>query len=85
MSRDEIATFVKRLISSHFNKRDHELNEDLHLWDDLEADDLDFIEISYVLEDNFTFSDFDCIDLEYYRRSTVRDLIDTIHDMLNPI
>jgi acyl carrier protein len=84
MLKDDIRSEVKQAICNHFSLTDEQVNDDSHLWNDFEADDLAYIEIFMVLEERLDCSDFNCLEYEECRMSTVKSLIDHIYRVLNP-
>jgi hypothetical protein len=85
MTFDEIATAVRSVIYDHFDISSGLPIDGAYLWDDLYADDLDFIEIFNTLEERLDRSDLDSIELDSFRSLTVHGLIEHIHSTLNPI
>ena len=80
MTKDEIGRIVKQVISDHFAIC--EVSEENHLWNDFEADDLAYIEIFMELEELFD-KDFDCLDSEECRLTTVQNIIDHVDRITN--
>ncbi len=84
MTKDEVANIVRHIIVNKFEVKQEIAIERCLLWDDLDADDLDFIEIFMLLEEKFAHGNFDCLNLEDYRKLTVEDLIEHINMVVNP-
>jgi hypothetical protein len=85
MTFDEIATAVRSVIYDHFDLSSDLPVDSAYLWDDLYADDLDFIEIFNTLEERLDRSDLDNIELDSFRLLTVYGLIEHINLIMNPI
>lgn len=85
MTFEEIATSVRHVICEHFAIPVTLLIDGAYLWDDLNADDLDFVEIFMALEERLNSPYLDCINIESYRVLTVIQLIEHINLTLNPI
>jgi hypothetical protein len=83
MTFDEIATAVRSVIYEHFDIASGLPIDHAYLWDDLYADDLDFIEIFNTLEERLDRSDLDNLELDLFRSLTVHGLIEHINSTLN--
>ncbi len=85
MTKDEVADIVMNIIVNKFDVNEDTVIERCSLWDDFDADDLDFIEIFMLLEEKFAHGNFDCLNFEDYRKLTVEELIEHINTVVNPI
>jgi acyl carrier protein len=85
MTKDDVATIVRQIICNKFELDGNSGIDHYSLWYDLDADDLDYVEICMALEDRFAVGDFDCFDLEDYRNITVRELIDHAHAVVDSV
>jgi acyl carrier protein len=78
-STSEISSWVTDVLKHQFHFRDEDLHPDAHLFDDLDLDSIDAIDLSVRLEEK-TGINFKEDDLKAMQ--TIQDVVDFLHERL---
>lgn len=83
MTREEVRTRVIEVLARKLGFPEAELlDESLNLWDDLDMDSLDQVEIAFELERTFNIKIPDAV---AYTINTIKDAIDLVEERLNMV
>jgi len=86
MDKSEIKKMVDAILVDEFEKNESELKDDANLFDDLELDSLDGIDLVVALEKSIktkTGKDFKIEEEKAKKLQTVGDIYNTINDIVN--
>lgn len=76
---NNIENTVIEILAGHFKKRTSEINLNSDLVDDLDADSIDSIEITLLIEKEF---DIEVSDQQIDQITTVQSVIDLVQDLI---
>ena len=82
MTKKKILKKLNELIAKDFEIELDEVDSSKKLIDDLYADSLDLVELSYDIEDEFGIDDFEIAE-KFDHNVTVDDLVNAIEGLLN--
>lgn len=80
MTRDQIIKHLRELLVDHFELDAEAITEDAHLYDDLDIDSIDAVDLMVELKE-LTGRKIDPEDFKKVR--TVGDVIDALHELVN--